>query len=84
MKKQNWVQSGTAVYFGDGGIDLSGAPYPTERAKFIAAAPLLLEELELARAEIRILLIDTGVIFPDQQETLCRIDAAIAAAKGEV
>jgi hypothetical protein len=43
----------------------------------------LLEALELAREEIKILLLDAGVVFPDQQETICRIDAAIAAAKGE-
>jgi hypothetical protein len=47
------------------------------------AAPALLEALELAREEIKILLLDAGVVFPDQQETICRIDAAIAAAKGE-
>lgn len=43
----------------------------------------LLDALELAREEIKILLLDAGVVFQDQQETICRIDAAIAAAKGE-
>lgn len=47
------------------------------------AAPDLLEALELARNEINILLVDAGVVFPDQQETLWRIDAAIAKARGQ-
>lgn len=85
----------TVISFGDGGIDLRGAPKAKKRAKLIAAAPALLEALELALLDIERLCervdsevgslrdFDQIVKDGDAPDSYRKIIAAIAAAKGE-
>ncbi len=75
MGIKNWVQQGTAVYFGNGGIDLKGQPDAENKARLIASAPALLDTLE----EI----ID---IYGHElhEKHFKKAEAAIAAARGDL
>jgi hypothetical protein len=78
MEKENWESHDTRVYFGDGGIDICGAPDAFNRARLIASAPDLLEALEgLMALESR------GRIMPIGKEW-DKARAAIAAARGDL
>ena len=74
--KEKWENWNTCVYFGDGGIDVRGAPNAENRARLIASAPALLEALESA---IKTAEMENHPLRPWH----IKARAAIAAAKGE-
>lgn len=81
--KEKWeLYHDTVISFGDGGIDVRNAPKANERAKLIAAAPALLEALELM-TDVYCKRLSEGGWNPDLDPEVIKSRAAIAAAKGE-
>ena len=80
MKKQNWkLHFDTVVDFGDGGIDLQGAPDPKNRARLIASAPALLEALDGLYKMVQ----ENYHVDDSNMKFINNAYAAIASAKGE-
>lgn len=79
---KQWNARGTCVYFGDGGIDVRGAPDAENRARLIAAAPELLEALTrlLKHAKWHAAIADE--VTPEARADIARADAAITKATG--
>lgn len=73
--QQHWEAEGTAVYFGDGGIDLRRCRDAQARARLIAAAPELLAALERFQNDA----FDFGMPLDHP----CRVQAREAIAKAE-
>jgi hypothetical protein len=80
-----WKCVGTLVYFSNnsGGIDLYRCPDPEANARLIAAAPDLLEALELCRSELAAMKSEIG-FRGTTIDVINTADAAIARARGEV
>ena len=75
--QQQWEAEGTAVYFGDGGIELRRCRDGRARAQLIAAAPDLLAALLRFQNDA----FDFGMPFDHPCRVLAR--AAIAKAEGD-
>lgn len=79
--KGEWKREGTVIFVPGGGFDVRYMPDAEENAKLIAAAPDLLEELQLTLGALREICFTCGAASPES--TIRRAEAAIAKALGE-